>query len=411
MTVAEERTEVRPQELLALQEAFDLFSKQTAQLREAYLQLQQEAERVNLQLEHANRELEERVRQLDEANNFQQSILASIPTAVVVTDLDGTVNTYNPAAARMWGVPREQALGRSFREVMGPHADLLAGVLEGQYRRETIRRELGEDGARIISSTACLVEDSSGRPIGAVQVDRDITRVCSLESQLNHREKLADLGKMAAGLAHEIRKPLNGIKGFASLLERKVEPDGKQERYVTCIVDAADRLNGMLGRLLDFARPDELKLTRCDLRAEAEEVAEFVRAEDVDTSVVIEVDVPEDARLVMADRNKIKQVLLNLAKNGVEAHDGPGGVIVSARLQGQGEEGSVAVAVCDRGRGIPREDLQKVMEPFHTGRQGGTGLGLAICRRILGLHGSELKIESQLGQGTRVEFVLRAASE
>ena len=222
-TLAEKQLEVGPEELRALEEAFAYFSSQTAQLKTAYIGLKEKAQQINLELEAANRELERKVQQLDEAYNLQRSILQSIPTAVVVTDLDGAVITFNPAAERMWGVPAERAVGAHFRDVMQPHHQLLAGVLAGRYRQESLRRELAGQEPRIISSAACLVEDSAGRPIGAIQLDNDITRLHRLEVELCQQEKLADLGRMAAGLAHEIRKPLNGIKGFASLLERRLQ--------------------------------------------------------------------------------------------------------------------------------------------------------------------------------------------
>lgn len=409
MKVAEQNLEAGPKEVQALEEAFAHFTRQTAQLKEAYLSLKQEAERINLELEAANRELERKVRELDEANNFQRSILESIPTAVVVTDLDGAINTFNPAAEAMWGTPREQALGRHFRQVMQPHHGLLADVLAGRPRPETLRRELGGRDARVISSTACLVEDSAGRPIGAVQLDRDITRTCTLESRLHQQEKLADLGKMAAGLAHEIRKPLNGIKGFASILERKVACDPAHRRYIGNIMGAADRLNAMLGRLLDFARPDALKLAPCDLRSEAEQVAEFVRAEGPSGGVMVTVEVPDDARAVLADRDKLKQVLLNLVKNGVEAIEGPGEVRVEAHPERGDPRDCVRVKVIDTGKGMPPEALGRILEPFYTDKEGGTGLGLAIVNRILQLHGTELHVESTPGAGTAMGFLLPAS--
>jgi PAS domain S-box-containing protein len=403
----EKQLEVRPEELRALEEAFAYFSSQTAQLKSAYQGLKEKAAQINLELEAANLELERKVQQLDEAVNLQRSILQSIPTAVVVTDLEGAIITLNPAAEKMWGVPAERAVGADFRSVMQPHHELLAGVLAGRYRQESLRRELGGQEPRIISSTACLVEDSAGRPTGAIQLDNDITRLHRLEVELCQQEKLADLGRMAAGLAHEIRKPLNGIKGFASLLERRLQAGESEQRYVGSIMGAADRLNSMLGRLLDFARPDELHRAPCDLRAEAEEVAEFVRAEGL-PGAALAVDVPEAARCVLADRDKIKQVLLNLVKNGVEALDGPGCVTVSAQPAARDGERLVRVRVADTGRGIPPEELGRILEPFYSNKAGGTGLGLPIVQRILQLHGSELNIESQPGRGTTMSFLLPA---
>jgi PAS domain S-box-containing protein len=400
--LVETQPEVGPEDLRALKQAFAYFSRQSAQFRAAYTALKEKADQIDL-------ELERKVQQLDEALNLQRSILHSIPTAVVVTDLEGAINTFNPAAERLWGVPAERALGAHFRQMMEPHHLLLAGVLAGRYRQEALRRELDGPQPRIISSTACLVDDSAGRPIGALQLDNDVTKVHRLESALCQQEKLAGLGKMAAGLAHEIRKPLNGIKGFASLLERRLPSGEAEQRYVGSIMGAADRLNSMLGRLLDFARPDELHCRPCDLRAEAQEVADFVRAEGLPGAEVL-VAVPEDARRVLADRDKIKQVLLNLVKNGVEALDGPGTVTVGAQAVRRGPERCVQVRVADTGRGIAPEDLGRVLEPFFSAKEGGTGLGLPIVQRILQLHGCELNIESRPAGGTVMSFLLPAAA-
>ncbi len=412
MKALEEAAAVGAEQARALEEAFAEFCEQTAQLSEAYAALKGRAEQIDMELQQANRELALKVRQLDEAANLQRSILASIPTAVVVTDLDGVINTFNPAAERMWGRPREEAVGRHFGEVMGTHAGLLAAVLAGRPPGEAVRRGLGGEEPRIISSTACRVEDCAGRPIGAVQVDRDVTRLCALEARLRHQERLADLGRMAAGLAHEIRKPLNGIKGFASILQRRAGgEEGPEQRYIANIMGAADRLNDMLGRLLDFARPDELRPVACDLRAEAEQVAEFVRAERPDGPGVVRVEVPEGCRAVRADPARIKQVLLNLVKNGVEALDGEGEVRIEARPEPGGEERRVRVSVADTGRGIPPEEIPRLAEPFHSTREGGTGLGLAIVERILQQHGTRLEVQSRPGHGTCMEFLLPAADK
>lgn len=409
MELAEEQVETGPEEAGALQDAFGRFIEQSARLKDAYLSLKEKAERINLELEAANQELQRKVRELDEANNFQRSILESIPTAVVVTDLDGAIKAFNPAAETMWGVPKEKALGTNFRQVTAPHDGLLVDVLAGRCRRETIRRELGGPDGRIISTTACLVEDSAHKPIGAVQLDRDITRLCALEFQLHQQQKLADLGKMAAGLAHEVRKPLNGIKGFASILERKLDCDTAHRRYIRNIMGAADRLNAMLGRLLDFARPDALKLTCCDLREEAEQVAEFVRAEDCPAAATISVSIPDDARAVRADRDKMQQVLLNLVKNGVEALQGAGEVRVEAAVEHRDGQTGVRVKVTDTGRGIAPEKVSRILEPFYTDKEGGTGLGLAIVSRILQLHGTQLDVDTRPDEGTTMAFLLPAA--
>jgi len=407
LELAEDKLQAGPEDIRALEQAFEHFSRQTAQLKQAYDELKERADQVNLELEAANRELGQKVRELDEAYNFQHSILESMPTAVVVTDLEGRVRTFNAAAEKMWGISRQATGDRYFEELMAPHHRLLERVLRGGSAQESERRELDGSEPRVISSTACLVQDSAGRPIGAVQLDRDITRMCDLRTELYRQGKLADLGKMAAGLAHEIRKPLNGIKGFASILRRSLQQDEKHERYVANIVEAAERLNGLLSRLLDFARPDSLSLVRCDLKAEAEQIAEFVRAEYPDAPACVAVRVPDEARWVSADPDKLKQVLLNLVQNAVEALNGDEGeVTVTSAPGGEG----LRVEVRDTGPGMRPEHMDRIMEPFYTGKENGTGLGLCIVHRILQLHGTRLEVDSEPGRGTVMSFSLPPAT-
>jgi len=409
VSLAEHQTEATPADLEALEEAFAFFSRQTEQLKEAYLHLKAETARINTELDQANLELERKVRELDEANGFRHSILESIPAAVVVTDLSGRVNTFNAAAEGLWHMPRREAIGRDYREVMGRHAALMREVLAEHRRGEETWRGEDEERVRIVSSTADVVRNAEGRPLGAVRVDRDVTDIWSLENRLNHHAKLADVGKMAAGLVHEIRKPLNGIKGFASLLDRKLSDGPAGRRYVNNIIGAADRLNEMLGQLLDFARPDALHSAPCDLRALVGQIAEFVRAESPDCPIAIEVDIADDARMVSCDANKIQQVLLNLVKNAAEALGESGTCVCIGARRESGGDGLVRVDVIDDGIGIAPEDLTKVTEPFYTAKSGGVGLGLSIVNRILQLHGTELDVESRVGNGTKMGFMLPAA--
>lgn len=389
----------------ALQEAFDRFSRQTSALREAYRRLKEEAARVNVELERTNRRLEQKVRELDETNNFLHSILLSIPTAVLVTDLEGSVTALNPAAEDMWGISDRDAIGRSYGDILGRHGELLESVLLGRSRTESLRRRTDGDDPRVISSTASRVEDSAGNPIGTVQMDRDVTRLTHLEDRLCEQQKLADLGKMAAGLAHEVRKPLNGIKGFASLLRRSGKDEQARRKYAGRIMDAADRLNRMLARLVGFARPTGLKVRPCDLREVAEEVAEFVRFGVDDDGADVHVQVPDAAQTVLADRDKLQQILLNLVKNGVEATAARGDVVVHAGRDCV-DAGRVRVRVADNGAGVPEDVAGRITEPFVTGKECGAGLGLAVVDRLLRMHDTKLRVHSERGVGTVMEFVL-----
>ncbi len=413
MTSISEFIDVEQMDARSLERAFDQFCEQTEKLQTAYDGLKRKVEAANLELEAVNRELEAKVRKLDEMSNFHKSILESIPTAVVVTDLKGGITTFNSAAEDMWGTTAGYARGRHYEEVMGEHGGLLAKVLEDGKRREGVRRELTDGDARVLfSSTADVVHDSRGNPIGAVQTDRDLTQVCILERQLIQQEKLADLGRMAANMAHEIRKPLNGIKGFASLLKHESGTEEKNGRYLANIMSATDRLNNMLGELLDFAKPADARPRPCDLAEAAGEVAQFISAENHHAGDIVTVDIPDDLRFVRADPAKLRQVLLNLVKNAVDAVGNRGKVGVRAEPEATefGGEQGIRVIISDNGSGIAPEKIDVIRQPFFSGNSG-AGLGLAICDRILQQHHSELEINSVVGKGTTVEFRLSGADK
>jgi PAS domain S-box-containing protein len=394
-----------------LENAFRQFNERASVLRQTYVELRGEVARMNHELERVNRRLEAKVQELEEVSSFQNSILSSIPVGVTVTDLDGVIQRFNPPARDIWGVDAEEAIGSSIREVMGCHGQLLERVLAGEPGRRTIQRHLEENGM-VLATTVSVVRDSRGRSIGAIQLDRDVSRMRRLEDRLCRCENMADLGRSAAGLAHEVRKPLNGIKGFASLLRRMA--DGEQVgKYSSRIMQAASRLDAMLEDLLDFARPTGLEPCELDLDRIARSVADLVSAENVDRprNVRILVDIPPGARRVIGDAGKIEQVLLNLVKNGVEAIEDEGKVRISARPAPEPDEDRIRVIVEDTGTGIAPERLEAVQEPFTSDKERGIGLGLAMVKKFLRLHGTDVEIDSVPGEGTSVTFTLPAAEK
>ncbi len=394
-----------------LEKTFRRFRRRTAALRNTYVELRDEAERMNEELQQANRRLEEKVRELEEVNSFQNSILASLPVGVIVADLDGVIKRFNPAAEDIWQVDAEEAIGRSVDAVLGGHSQALHGVLSGDVQRQTRQIE-AEDKGMVLSSTVNTVRNGQGEAIGVIQLDRDVSRVQRLEDQLSHSENLADLGRSAAGMAHEVRKPLNGIKGFASLL-RRVTDGESADKYSSRIMEAAGRLDSMLEDLLDFAQPEDVETGSVDLRRLSRQVADFVEAEDEveDADVSVEVEVDENARIVAGDADKMEQVLLNLVKNGVEAIETNGRVLIGTERVELSGEPKVQVSVTDDGQGIPEEKQDDIVEPFITDKDGGSGLGLAMVQKILRMHGTEMDIESEPGVGTSMQFYLSVSEK
>ncbi len=392
----------------SLLEAFERFSERTVALERAYEDLQRRAAEINLELERTNRLLEEKVRQLDIARNFMHSMINSIPAGVLVVDGACRIKMMNPTAAALWGVDPSVVEGKLLRDVVGEHAFLLEDTIR-QRKAVSARREVvTADGfRRVLSTTVNPVVGSDGTFAGAVQVDQDITEMLEMERRMLHDQRLVELGKRIASIAHEVRKPLNGIKGFASLLGREAGEE-RIRRKVERIIDSVDGLNSMLEDLLDFARPGGVGAGKCDLARQIGMVVDLVRADGLPAGVNIDVQVPLEYRMVKADGTAVRQMLLNLVKNAVEAVGDDGNVYVRV---GPAGEGRVRVEVEDDGPGIPAEAAQRIFEPFFTTKRGGSGLGLAVVSRLAARHGTEVKVENGPKGGAVFRFELPLCME
>jgi signal transduction histidine kinase len=224
-------------------------------------------------------------------------------------------------------------------------------------------------------------------------------RVRELEQQLERADALATLGQMAAELAHEIRHPLSAIEGFASLLVRDLEAGDRRRQFAQRIVAGARRLNELVADMLLFARPCVPRPLRMALAPILEEALAFLAEEcrhQGRDRIVLRRDLAPEADTVEADPDLLRQAVLNLLLNAVQAMPEGGEIRVVTRAVAD----RIEIRIEDTGPGIPREVRDRVPEPFFTTKATGTGLGLAIVRRIVRLHGGELRLESQEGRGT-----------
>ena len=230
---------------------------------------------------------------------------------------------------------------------------------------------------------------------------------------LKEQTRLAALGTMAAGLAHEIRNPLAGIKGAAQYLQDVDDPETSEE-FLQVITTEVDRLNDVVKSFLDYARPFDLQRKATDINRIVSHVLALVRAEGIPENIDVQEALVSELPLCEMDADKISQVVLNLVHNALQAISDGGTIhIRTARstLRGQNARGASAVeiAVIDNGPGIPREDREKLFIPFFTTKPRGTGLGLAICQRIVRAHAGELEVRSAPAKGSR--FTVRLPVE
>jgi signal transduction histidine kinase len=216
---------------------------------------------------------------------------------------------------------------------------------------------------------------------------------------VKERERLAVLGAMAAGLAHEIRNPLGAIKGAAQLLNPDAHDENERE-FIGIILEEVDRLNGVVSQFLDYARPMRNGLMLIDINQVLRRTVQLLDAEKLMSQVVIHENLQPDLPLIYADAEQLKQVFINLLHNSAEAMSEGGSIFVQSELIGDIDNPMVEISFADEGAGIPPEVLKNIFIPFFTTKERGTGMGLSICQRIIEHHDGSIQVQNRPTKGT-----------
>jgi signal transduction histidine kinase len=228
-------------------------------------------------------------------------------------------------------------------------------------------------------------------------------QIQKMQEEIHQSRVLSALGEMAATVAHEIRNPLGGIAGYASLLARSIPPEDPKRKYVDKIIGGISSLNKIVSNLLVYTRKRNLQKQSTDLVAWAEAILSHaeIEIEKEKKKVRIERDFPAEPLNAKIDSEKLQQVMLNLLINGIQAIEAEGKIFVSIKLNGKAAE----ITVADTGKGIDQEHLKNIFTPFFTTKEQGTGLGLAIVKKIVDLHEGEISVQSEPNKGT--QFCIR----
>ncbi|MCC6350083.1 MAG: PAS domain S-box protein [Candidatus Eisenbacteria bacterium] len=358
-------------------------------------------------------DLERTARELDRVRIDNDVVLRHLTTGVFTVDHNGIVGYLNPAAEQVLGTRAIETRGRhvsyAMPERLGGLRDLVLDTLQRQRGRARAELHLqGAAGRHLPVGVSTNVLMHEGRMTGVVAVFQDLTEVREMERRARRNETLAELGALAAGIAHELRNGLKPISGSVEYLQRELKLDGEESQLMDLIARESGRLNKFVTELLSYARERDLALEPVRLGDHLDDFAVALR-HDPRRSPGVDVRFePGDADVRVAlDREQMRQVWLNLAANAFEAMGERGTLVIRWR---PAEGGGVAVEFSDDGSGIAADDLARVGEPFFTTKRGGTGLGLAIAQRIVERHGGVLTLESEAGHGTTARVNLPEAA-
>lgn len=349
-----------------------------------------------------------------------EQILANLDDGVVSLDAGGKITFFNEASELLTDISSVASVGQPVEQIFKREPWLIDLIKQTHPPRQTRARGEGNFisrwGRKIpVGVTVSPLQDRQGRFVGTILLLRDIKRRKELEEDLKRADRLVLMGTLAAGLAHEIRNPLGGIKGAAQLLRRSSDGDPSVREFTDIMIREVDRVNQLIEQLLDLSRPAQLTLAPVNIHEILEDVLLLEGHNNRGKEITVKKWFDPSLPPIRGDRAQLTQVFLNLVKNAFQAMD-MGELAVTTRLEtdyhirehGTEPNRFIWVDLADEGRGIREEDLPHIFSPFFTTKNNGTGLGLATCYRIVKEHGGTIRVETTEGKGSvfRVSLVV-----
>jgi two-component system sensor histidine kinase PilS (NtrC family) len=358
----------------------------------------------------AGAQLEEASSTIADLQALNQHVIDSLPSGLATTDTSRRILTFNHAAETITGFSFHSVVGRTVAEVLQlPPAFLeeLESASPGAApRRAEYRFKTGDARVGIelgLGATRLQIPGLAG----FLFTFQDVTAIKKLERDARIQQRLAAVGEMAAGIAHEIRNPLASMSGSIQILRHELPLSAEQEQLMDIVLRESERLNSTIRSFLAYARPQRFSIERFDVRRALSDTALLLRnSSEVHDGHIVDVQLPEDALWFEADEGQIKQIVWNLATNGLRAMPQSGRLVLSGSIDPETE--AVVITVEDQGVGIPADELDKLFQPVHGSFAKGSGLGLAIVHRIVNDYNGEIQVSSQQGSGTRVSVRLPA---
>ena len=334
---------------------------------------------------------------------------------VIVMAANHRVLDINETLARKLGMHRKDAIGRYCYEILHHQSAPCSGKDHPCPLVETVETgkpfrvthvHLDRGSRELFYSISCYPLVDNGEVVGAIEVARDITKDIDIQKVMMQQDKMASIGRLAAGVAHEINNPLTTILTSAMLIQEDTDPEDPNYQELQTIADEALRCRKIVSSLLDFARQSRPVKKQHNLNEVVKESVVLTRKQAAFKDVTLEQQLAKDLPATNMDKDQLEQALINLILNAIEVTDHGGKVTISTKFVP--ETDTIKLEVCDTGEGISEENMARIFDPFFTTKESGTGLGLAITHGIIEQHGGTIEVKSKLGQGTNftVEFPL-----
>ncbi|MGB8334066.1 MAG: ATP-binding protein, partial [Desulfobacterales bacterium] len=349
---------------------------------------------------------------LKQSRDYLQQVIASMANGMISIDNHGNVTSFNDMALDLLGLKETEVKNIELKSIIDFQSSGINETLnEGEsfVEKEIVYNKGAEKVPLALSVSP--IPDEKKQCAGAVIILRDLTEIKRLQEKVQRSERLAAIGELAAGVAHEVRNPLSSIRGFAQFLGHVLEDKPDEREYAEIMVKEVDRINNVVTNLLSFARPVKPDLVPTDLPKLLDHTVRLVEEDARLRKVNIRLSTSNGLKKIYVDGNQITQVMLNLILNALQAVDAGGNIKVEARMD---DSDLLKLSVEDDGPGIPPGNANKIFDPFYTTREKGTGLGLAIVHMIVENHGGEINLVSPVsgkGKGCRITIDLLVSTD
>lgn len=361
--------------------------------------------------------LYKRFRELEQVFDFHRGIIQNISSGLLTINMQNEITFMNRSALDMFGYDYLDIQGTEVKNLFADKneaANILDRVLNEHKMCESLEVHFSARDGQIFPAgftTTLLQQTEQQGTAGAIFIFRNISNITNLRQQIERMDRLATMGELSAGIAHEIRNPLAGIKSSAQVIEESFSPGDFRAQLASRIVKEIDRSNDLLKRFFNFARPSKPKQDFHNIEMIVDGVYLLMAPRFKKKNIKFSKNFAEDLPQVYVDESQMEQVVLNLFLNAVDSMPDGGKITVTTGMQNSKNKGtaqtadpSVFVEISDTGNGIPLTKLEKIFNPFYTTKSDGVGLGLSISTRLLEENGGKIDVESEFGKGS--DFII-----
>ncbi len=402
-----------------LSDAFDMFNSAISGLGSSYKALTDQIQDFDFELSDKNQRLQDNLYEVNRLRRFLDSILHNMSDAVIVINTDGEIVLFNGSAEKLTGYTRDEVSGKRYVDIFGEKISERFSPLYTLHQKKmlymeekAIKRKSGETIP--VRYSTSLVTDNLDRIVGVVEVLSDLTLVKRLESEMQRIKTQTALNQMAGLVAHEIRTPLGGVRGYVDLLSESLEKDDKCQEMLSNIVTSVQRLEKTVSNFQMFSKPVKPQFGETDIIRYLTEVFDYFKKSNSLTDKGIRFSFTVQSKVeslpVRLDPMLFEQALLAVLDNAVKSMEKGGTVraVLQTERSGisSGNQSQISLEISDTGSGMTKDVIDKLFTPFFTTREHGTGLGLALAKNFMKIHHGDIYIESQPAEGTIVTIIL-----